>query len=341
MRNGLSPPRIHRTLGLMAAAAFLGCSGSGGGPAGPGPVSSQDGGASLTYQGQVFDHMSGAPLAGVRVVAGGRSSTTDQAGRFAISAGEGSELVLLGAGYYDRVTAVEGLSANLSVVPRTFDMAAFNDVARDYAAGTVRWVSSPDVYVDIRPHGFVSGTSVPAAWIEQVVALTPRFLAGWSGGRVVARSVTVGSTPPSPGTVGTLVVSFDEDASRYPSSSAAGVAVASWDASGAIGSATVRLRFSGLSGDAAALSRQAVLGHELGHALGLAHMDGATFSMMAPVIRTPELTTFDLAAGALLYDRRPGTRADDREAGSGVRSALAPSTATAAATCGVEIETAR
>jgi hypothetical protein len=35
--------------------------------------------------------------------------------------------------------------------------------------------------------------------------------------------------------------------------------------------------------------------------------------MMTSVVRTPEPTAFDLAAGTLLYDRPPGTRADDRE----------------------------
>ena len=84
----------------------------------------------------------------------------------------------------------------------------------------------------------------------------------------------------------------------------------------------MRLRFSGLTGASAAISRQAVLGHELGHALGFAHMDGTTASMMAGVVRTPELTAFDRAAGALLYDRRPGNRADDRESSSGALGSM-------------------
>jgi hypothetical protein len=266
------------------------------------------------------------------------SSWTDGGGRFALVAAEGAELTFSGAGYYDRLSLLEGVSGSFAIVPRTFDMSAFNDVARDYSSGTVRWLSSPDVYIDARAHDFGSGQSVPAAWVEQVASLAPQFLSRWTGGALSARSVTIGTVPPAPGTPGTLVISFDEDASRYPSAASGGVTVASWETGGAIRNATVRLRYSGLTGDAAALSRQAVLGHEIGHAVGLAHMDGATSSMMAAVIRTPELTAFDLAAGALLYDRRPGTRADDREAASGVRAALASSAVvTTGVTRGVEI----
>ena len=192
-------------------------------------------------------------------------------------------------------------------------MTAFNDVARDHSTGTLRWLTSPAVYVDVRPHAFAAGGDVPAEWVEQVAALAPRFVSQWTGGALSATSVTVGSTPPAPGTPGTLVILFDEDPARYPSAASAGTATPSHDGDGVIESATVRLRFSRLTGASAGISRQAVLGHELGHAMGLAHMDGVTASMMAGIVRTPELTAFDRAAGALLYSRLPGTRADDRE----------------------------
>jgi hypothetical protein len=237
---------------------------------------------------------------------------------------------------------MEGASGSFAIVPRSFDMGAFNDIARDYSAGTVRWLSSPDVYVDVRAHDFGLGQSVPAAWVEQVASMAPQFLSRWTGGALSPRSLTVGTTPPAAGTPGTLIIAFDEDASRYPSGASAGVTIASWDTGGVIRNATIRLRFSGLTGDAAAFSRQAVLGHEIGHAVGLAHMDGATSSMMASIVRTPELTAFDLAAGALLYDRRPGTRADDREAASALRTALLPSAVVySGVICDVEIEADR
>jgi hypothetical protein len=313
MRTRPFPPRLHRTFAALVCAALVGCSAAAGGPAGP-EITSGEGSASVDFHGQVTDQQSGEPLAGIRVVASGSSTVTDVHGRFRIAAARGAAITLSGAGYYERVTTLEILSGRFSLVPRSFDMAAFNDVARDHSAGTLRWLSAPAVYVDVRGHSFAAGSSVPQAWVEEVAALAPKFIAGWTGGALSARSLTVGSTPPSPGTPGTLVIAFDEDSSRYPSAAAAGSAIASWSPNGVIGSATVRLRFSGLTGGAAAFSRKAVLGHEIGHALGLSHMDGGTSSMMAPVVRTPELTVFDRAIGALLYDRPPGTRADDREA---------------------------
>ena len=263
--------------------------------------------------GRAVDQVSGAPIAGVRVSAAGVSTTTDADGRFLLQAAGGSHVTLSGSGYYDRVASLTGSAGRFELVPRTFDMAAFNDVARDHSAGTLRWLSSPAVYVDVRPHSFALGGAVPAEWVEQVAALAPRFVSEWTGGALSASSVTVGSNPPAPGTPGTVVIVFDEDPARYPSASSAGTATPSRDAEGVIESATVRLCFSSLTGASAKISRQAVLGHELGHALGLAHMDGATASMMAGIVRTPELTAFDRAAGALLYSRLPGTRADDRE----------------------------
>jgi hypothetical protein len=321
MRSRPNPLRFFPILTAAAACVLIGCSGAGsGGPAGLEALTSQDGGAVVGLQGQVVDHETRAALAGVQVSGDGATTWTDQAGRFRLTVAPDAELTFSGAGHYDRITVAKGVSATYSLVPRSFDMTAFNDVARDHSAGTLRWTSAPTLYVDVRGHSFAPGQSVPAAWVDQVAAQAPGFVASWTGGMLATRSVTVGSAPPPAGTPGVIVIAFDEDPAHYPNATAAGSAVASWDAQGVIRYATVRLRFSRLTGDAAAFSRQAVIGHELGHALGLAHMDGGVPSMMAAIIRTPELTAFDRAAGRLLYDRRPGNRADDRESGAGLRS---------------------
>jgi hypothetical protein len=302
---------LHCSIAVLAVAALVGCSGAGG-PVGPDPAPAVAE-STVEIRGRVVDQVTDVPLQGIRVTAAGVSTWTDGDGRFLLQAAGVTHLTLSGSGYYDRVASLAGSVGSFALVPRTFDMTAFNDVARDRSAGTLRWLASPAIYVDVRPHAFAGGGEVPAEWVEQVAALAPRFVSQWTGGMLSARSVTVGANPPAPGTPGTLVILFDEDPARYPSSSSAGTATPAHDGDGAIESATVRLRFSPLTGAAAAISRQAVLGHELGHALGLAHMDGETASMMTGIVRTPELTAFDRAAGALLYSRLPGTRADDRE----------------------------
>lgn len=312
MRTRPRSPGSLRLFAVLAVAASFGCSGAGSGPVGPETASSAAK-SQAEIRGSVVDQVTGAPIAGVRVSGAGASAMTTADGRFVLQSAGVTHLSFAVPGYYDRVAALAGSAGWYELVPKTFDMAAFNDVARDHSAGTLRWLSAPAVYVDVRAHSFAEGAAVPAQWVEQVAELAPQFVSAWTGGVLSARSVTVGSNPPAPGTPGTLVIQFDEDPARYPSATSAGTATPSRDARGVIGSATVRLRFSRIDGASATISRQAVLGHELGHALGLSHMDGATTSMMAAVIRTPELTAFDRAAGALLYSRLPGTRADDRE----------------------------
>jgi hypothetical protein len=321
MRIRPNTPRFLPVLAAATACVLIGCSNAGsGGPVGLEAISSQDGGAVVALQGRVVDHETRAALARVRVSGGGATTWTDESGRFSLTIAPDAELTFSGDGYYDRVTAVGGFAVTYSLVPRSFDMIAFNDVARDHSAGTLRWTSAPDVYIDVRGHSFAPEQNVAAAWVDQVASLAPGFVSSWTGGTLSTRSVTVGSAPPPAGTPGVIVIAFDEDPAHYPNATAAGSAIASWDTQGVIRSATVRLRFSRLTGEAAAFSRQAVIGHELGHALGLAHMDGGVPSMMAAIIRTPELTVFDRAAGRLLYDRRPGNRSDDRESGAGLRS---------------------
>ena len=54
-----------------------------------------------------------------------------------------------------RVTFARSGDNHWRVVPSSFSMPAFNDVARDeYGSSTIRWTVAPTVYVDSRPEGF-------------------------------------------------------------------------------------------------------------------------------------------------------------------------------------------
>ena len=94
-----------------------------------------------------------------------------------------------------------------------------------------------------------------------------------------------------------------------------------------IAAAIVWLRFERFSGPANAGIRRAVLCHELGHALGMGHMDGGTSSIMTPSVSASTLTSFDQDAGLLLYTRSPGNTSPDIDNAATFRGSLVPSRA--------------
>ena len=191
---------------------------------------------------------------------------------------------------------------------------------------TIRWMSSPSVYVDTRPDEFAGGPEL-AQWISEVQSDAAAFISDWSGGTIQAGSVTVGSSPPPDGTPGTIVIHFSEDDARYGAPSTVGLARTFWAGDRSIASAVIWLRFVRYGSPAQAGIRRAVLGHELGHGLGMGHMNGGTSSIMTPSVSSTSLTSFDADAGLLLYTRSPGNTSPDVDNLATYRGSLAPSRA--------------
>lgn len=290
-------------------------------------VGMQDPGGSLALSGQVVNQFSGSGFAALSVRYGSVTTSTDGGGRFTVAGSPTTaqrSLTISGAGIHTRTTFSRSTEGRWSVIPATFDMSAFDDVARDYEPRTIRWLKNPNIYIDTRHVGPGQGPQL-ATWIAEVRGAVEGFVADWSDGTVRAASVTVGtSPPPEDGPDYWIVIRFDDDPSHYASPNTVGNAGTSWSFGREILYSQIRFRFSLISGQANASQRLAVLGHELGHAMGMGHMDGSTPSMMTPRVSLASLSTFDARTGSIVYSRSPGNTSPDNDSAAFFVGSLAP-----------------
>lgn len=285
--------------------------------------------SSVSLAGRVVDQFGGQGLAGITVTFGRSSAKTDATGRFALAGdpvSSESALSLSGAGVYPRETFAKTGDDQWRVVPSSFNMGAFDDMARqDYARHTIRWVAAPTVYVDAIPEGFQAGPELDR-WISEVQAQAAAFVTEWTGSTLRPRDVIVTSRPPQDFSAGTIVIHFSENDSRYGNNSNyIGYARMSWSRTGELSGAAVWLRYGRYAGDRYAPKRQGILGHELGHAMGYGHMDGSTLSFMAPSLGSKTgLSPFDQEAALLVYTRAPMNSPTDVDNATTYRGSLAP-----------------
>lgn len=310
---------LRRTAIPVLLAIFAAC--SGGGPTTP-ETSLSNTGPVLT--GKIVDVFSGDGISRARIAYGDERVVTGEDGRFTLRtrSPNGPHPVRVTAdGYHPRETFLVGPEARVDLAPASFNMSAFDDIGRERESRTIRWVSRPVVHIDPNGHGMLPDADL-ATWIDEAAESVPGLMKDWTGGVLAPASLSTPDAPPSPGTPGTLIIVFDEDPASYPNDRAVGVAKIYRGSNRAISAAVVRLRFSKLTGPSAAFARKAMLAHELGHALGMSHMDGSVNSIMEPVVRTPVLTGFDRSAGSMLYERPPGNASIDRDDLAGFNAAL-------------------
>lgn len=304
---------------LQVAQPEGGGSGSdGGGTGGTGGTGGGGGDPGTTaLAGRIVGQFSGSGVGGLTVRFDNQTVVTDADGGFSIQGAPSSSpraLTLSSGATYTRETFARTVTDGAwKVIPKSFDMAAFDDVARDYEPRTIRWTGDPKVYFDVTPPtGYPPGSELDA-WIQEVQGVVESFIASWTSGSIRAASLQVGTNPPPTGSSGWIVVGFSEDPTIYNDPRTVGLARTFWSVDRSIYSARIWFRFGKISDPSLSSTRVAVVGHELGHALGVGHMDGNTPSIMTPTISVSALTTFDRMAGDVLYSRSPGNTSPDRD----------------------------
>lgn len=339
-RSGLSAGTHQATLGLQSngGTASVGVrlqvpappqdGGSDGGSDGGGSDGGgdpNDDSGTVALEGQILGQFTRSGVAGATVRFDGQTIQADGDGRFRLEGTASNDLRSLGLsgnGLFDRGTFARTGDSRWLVIPRSFDMAAFDDMAREYEPRTIRWVEDPDVYFDVTPPaGFPPGSELDV-WIAEVRDVIASFISDWTNGEIRAARLTVGTSPPRSGTPGTIVIGFSEDSDTYNGPNTVGLARTYWMGDRSIYAARIWLRFGLITGPSRAWVRTAVVGHELGHALGLGHMDGNTQSLMTPSISTSDLSSFDRQAGNVLYTRSPGNTSPDHDSSNYYRGAL-------------------
>lgn len=277
----------------------------------------------LALSGRVIDQFTSTPIPGVTVTTTAGSATTDASGRFTVAvASPDDELVFAGSNIHTRRTFAQGSDLDWRVIPADFDMDLFDEVARrlgdliDVAQNdrTHKWTGgSPEVFIDTRNYGYAPGV-LP----QEVRSHVAEYIDRWSAGTVSPAQVTVTDSPPTDGTVGTIVIRFvdlsdlktEEDGETIW---ALGLThpYAYWDryeiVSGVI---ELDLVSSGLNMDTGL-----VVGRELGHIFGMGQFHRNRPMMMREITPPPgtPFSAFEAAVVDIVYSRLPGTRSPDTE----------------------------
>jgi hypothetical protein len=214
----------------------------------------------------------------------------------------------------------------LSVIPASFDLAAFDEMFRTSNARLQRWTSKPALVVIASTMAFRSAgdDQFPATAeqmnedeIAQMVAhLTEGLRLLTADAFTDFASVEV-ERPASGDRVsvtraGKIVVG------RYTGITALGntIGYGRW-AETADGTITGGAMFLDRDFDRGDARRRLLRIHELGHALGYQHVKSRT-SIMNPAIG-PEPTDFDRAGAAIAFQRSPGNRSPDIDPSTSVR----------------------
>lgn len=328
---------MRAVLLLVLFAILPGSSACGKSPTGPAPAESP-----RVLQGQTISAVDGVAAPSVAVQIGAsRTVTTDSDGLFEVEVGAPGtyRIVVRGSGVVERETAVNGPSserARLSLIPASFDLAAFDEMFRATNARLQRWVTRPALVVLASTMAYrngggyeyqATGEQLSDEEASSLVAQLTDALALLTGNAYTSFADVTVERPGAGARVnvarnGSIVVG------RYTGivSMAGTIGYGQWSElpNGTIVAGAMYLD---RDFDRDNPRRHLLRIHELGHALGYQHVRSRP-SIMNPTLG-PDPTDFDRAGAAIAFQRPPGNHAPDVDPAASARSTIAVSEGTA------------
>jgi hypothetical protein len=318
---------------VVAAVLAAGCGSSGGGmPTSPGSTQPPPTGGPPPSPGphlvtgsivNALDEAAGAP--NVAFTAGGTLvGRSDAGGHFSVGlpASGVNRAVLSAAGYVTRETGINapGGDLRLSLIPSTFNLAAFDQMFRPSGGGLARWTSAPAIVLERRVVRFAGSTCVQSyqaldetisdADSDEILSdLRDGYEMLTAGGIGPLTSVTTqlsaAGSAVDPRRDRTIIVMRGEG--LFAATDYWGSACWSRSADGSVTSGFIVL--DNAFERAASRFHRSIRMHELGHTLGCTHVTGQT-SVMNPSART-EPNEFDRQAARIAALRPIGNRSPD------------------------------
>jgi hypothetical protein len=306
------------------------CGGSS--PSSPTPSPSDSGSSGSSYRGATLSALDGTPIPGVVVKVGARAAVSDQLGRFALpELPDGPATVTLsGSSIVERKrnVALPAESATETLIPSSFDLAAFDEMFRG-TGQLQRWTSPPTLVVlaSVMRFHAVGAKEFQASSDRlsdgEVALLVQHFtegLAMLSGNTFTSFAAVTIERPAAGARVDTLrpgaiVVG------RYRGVQNIGntIGMARWSNDHDTAEVTGGAIYLDSDFDRSSDARRLLRIHELGHALGYLHVT-TRVSIMNPAIG-PAPSQFDLDAPIIAFHRMPGNQSpDDDVSAAGQRS---------------------
>jgi hypothetical protein len=326
MRGG--PVRVgHQARALVACALTLlvtACGGSDGAPVAPSPPTPAP---SFAVTGTVTDALSGAALTGADVIVEGVGATTSAAdGSFSLTTNGPQALrrvTLRSPSAVERITGVKvgAALATFSLIPTSFDLVTFDQMARGSGGELHRWMAPPRLVVQRRVLAFTNLSDL--SYIGTARLLSDEEVAGLiadlsdgvsmvSGGLHTAfADVTIEAA--GEGEVVGVSHPGAIHVARYEGLRAAttfaGYSRWSWNGLGELAQAIVML--DRVYEESGTPFRRALRTHELGHAYGYSHVTARPSFMSAS--GTEEVTANDRDIARIAFQRPPRNVSPDSD----------------------------